>query len=432
MKSNKVDKIAVIGLGYVGLPLAVELSKKYHVVGFDINEIRVKELKENFDRTNELSEKELVSKKNNLRFTTSISKIKNSNIYIVTVPTPVDKNNKPYLEPLISASKLIGSLLVNNNIVIYESTVYPGCTEEVCVPILEKESNLVYNKDFFCGYSPERVNPGDSKKTLTNIVKVVSGSNEYSLKKIDNLYRSIITAGTYKASSITVAEAAKVIENTQRDVNIALINELALIFDRLQIDTSEVLEAASTKWNFIPFKPGLVGGHCIGVDPFYLTHKAMEVGYHPQIILAGRRLNDNMGQFIVSKTISHLIKKDINPIGAKVAVLGLTFKEDCPDLRDTKVSTIFWNLKEHQVNAIVSDPQAIRKEARDQLGIDLIPLNRIKDQDAIILAVCHAEYFHFKKQDWNRMLKDNGIIIDVKSIFSKKEFSKTKFSYWSL
>ena len=432
MKSNKVDKIAVIGLGYVGLPLAVELSKKYHVVGFDINEIRVKELKENFDRTNELSEKELVSKKNNLRFTTSISKIKNSNIYIVTVPTPVDKNNKPYLEPLISASKLIGSLLVNNNIVIYESTVYPGCTEEVCVPILEKESNLVYNKDFFCGYSPERVNPGDSKKTLTNIVKVVSGSNEYSLKKIDNLYRSIITAGTYKASSITVAEAAKVIENTQRDVNIALINELALIFDRLQIDTSEVLEAASTKWNFIPFKPGLVGGHCIGVDPFYLTHKAMEVGYHPQIILAGRRLNDNMGQFIVSKTISHLIKKDINPIGAKVAVLGLTFKEDCPDLRDTKVSTIFWNLKEHQVNAIVSDPQAIRKEARDQLGIDLIPLNRIKDQDAIILAVCHAEYFHFKKEDWNRMLKDNGIIIDVKSIFSKKEFSKTKFSYWSL
>ena len=432
MKSNKVDNIAVIGLGYVGLPLAVELSKKYHVVGFDINEIRVKELKENFDRTNELSEKELISKKNNLRFTTSISKIKKSNIYIVTVPTPVDKNNKPYLEPLISASKLIGSLLVNNNIVIYESTVYPGCTEEICVPILEKESNLVYNKDFFCGYSPERVNPGDSKKTLTNIVKVVSGSNEYSLKKIDNLYRSIITAGTYKASSIAVAEAAKVIENTQRDVNIALINELALIFDRLQIDTSEVLEAASTKWNFIPFKPGLVGGHCIGVDPYYLTHKAMEVGYHPQIILAGRRLNDNIGHFIVSKTISHLIKKDINPIGAKVAVLGLTFKEDCPDLRDTKVSTIFWNLKEHQVNAIVSDPQALRKEARDQLGIDLIPLNKIKDQDAIILAVCHAEYFHFKKQDWNRMLKDNGIIIDVKSIFSKKEFSKTKFSYWSL
>ena len=432
MKSNKVDNIAVIGLGYVGLPLAVELSKKYHVVGFDINEIRVKELKENFDRTNELSEKELISKKNNLRFTTSISKIKKSNIYIVTVPTPVDKNNKPYLEPLISASKLIGSLLVNNNIVIYESTVYPGCTEEICVPILEKESKLVYNKDFFCGYSPERVNPGDSKKTLTNIVKVVSGSNEYSLKKIDNLYRSIITAGTYKASSIAVAEAAKVIENTQRDVNIALINELALIFDRLQIDTSEVLEAASTKWNFIPFKPGLVGGHCIGVDPYYLTHKAMEVGYHPQIILAGRRLNDNIGQFIVSKTISHLIKKDINPIGAKVAVLGLTFKEDCPDLRDTKVSTIFWNLKEHQVNAIVSDPQALRKEARDQLGIDLIPLNKIKDQDAIILAVCHAEYFHFKKQDWNRMLKDNGIIIDVKSIFSKKEFSKTKFSYWSL
>tara|TARA_B100000212_G_scaffold334828_1_gene306039 strand:+ start:34 stop:1341 length:1308 start_codon:yes stop_codon:yes gene_type:complete len=432
IKSDNVENIAVIGLGYVGLPLAVELSKKNNVVGFDINKTRIKELKENFDRTNELSEKELSSKKNNLRFTTLRSKIKNSNIYIVTVPTPVDKNNKPYLEPLISASKLIGSLLKKNNIVIYESTVYPGCTEEVCVPILEKESNLVYNKDFSCGYSPERVNPGDSKKTLTKIVKVVSGSNEYSLKKIDDLYRSIIVAGTYKASSIKVAEAAKVIENTQRDLNIALINELALIFDRLEIDTSEVLEAASTKWNFIPFKPGLVGGHCIGVDPYYLTHKAMEVGYHPQIILAGRRLNDNIGQFIASKTISHLIKKDINPIGAKVAILGLTFKEDCPDLRDTKVSTIFWSLKEHQVNVVVSDSQAIRKEAKDQLGIDLISPDKIRNQDAIIIAVCHAEYFHFKKEDWNRMLKDNGVIIDVKSIYSKIDFNKTKFSYWSL
>ena len=324
--------LAVIGLGYVGLPLAVELSKKYNTIGFDLDRTRVKELSNGFDRTNEISKKKILEHKGFIA-TADKDEIKKSNIYIVTVPTPVDKNNTPNLRPILSASEMIGELLSKNNLVIFESTVFPGCTEQVCVPILEKNSNLKYNIDFFCGYSPERINPGDKNYTLTKITKVVSGSNDQALDIIDNLYGSIISAGTYRASSIQVAEAAKVIENTQRDVNIALVNELALIFDKLDINTDEVLEAASTKWNFLPFKPGLVGGHCIGVDPYYLTHKAIEVGHHPEIILAGRKINDNMHKVIQNKIIKILN----NNFRKKITFIGITFKSDCADTRNSKI-----------------------------------------------------------------------------------------------
>ena len=431
MKKKEDMNIAVIGLGYVGLPLAVEFSKKYNVVGFDLDIIRISELEDKYDRTNELSENDLSNIKN-LNITTSENEIENSNIYIVTVPTPVDKNNKPNLNPIISASELIGRYLNKNDIVIYESTVFPGCTEEVCVPILEKVSKLKYNSEFFCGYSPERINPGDKKYTLTNITKIVSGSNKQTLNIVNQLYESIISAGTFKASSICVAEAAKVIENTQRDVNIALVNELALIFDKLDLNTNEVLEAASTKWNFLPFKPGLVGGHCIGVDPYYLTHKAMEVGYHPEIILAGRRINDNMGDFISEKTISELTKHGISPLGANITILGLSFKEDCPDLRNTKVISIVNRLKHFNCNLTVSDCCVIPEEAKSQYGIELQKIEEIKKQDAIILAVAHKEYLNLSSKHWEKMLNPNGIIIDIKSVFKKDYFSKMRYRYWSL
>ena len=423
--------IAIIGLGYVGLPLAVEFGKKFNAIGFDLDEKRVSELNNQYDRTNELSDKEILLLKN-LEITTNHEKIKNSNYYIVTVPTPVDNNNKPDLGPLISASKTIGRYLNKNDIVVYESTVYPGCTEEVCVPILEKESKLKHNIDFFCGYSPERINPGDSKHSLKNVIKVVSGCNSRIVDLISELYDSIISAGTFKASSISVAEAAKVIENTQRDVNIALVNELSLIFEKLNINTSEVLEAASTKWNFLPFKPGLVGGHCIGVDPYYLTHKAMEVGYHPEIILAGRRINDNMGDFIAEKTISELAKQEISPLGANIAIFGLSFKEDCPDLRNTKVISIIKRLEDYNCTITVSDPNAIPKEAEEHFGIKLQKISKIKKQDAIILAVNHKEYSKLSLEDWKRFLKPNGIVIDIKSIFNKDYFSAFKYRYWAL
>ena len=423
--------IAVIGLGYVGLPLAVEFSKKYNVVGFDLDAVRVSELNDKYDRTNELLGNDL-SDLDNFKITTNKNEIKNSNIYIVTVPTPVDKNNKPNLNPLTSASEIIGRYLNKNDIVIYESTVFPGCTEQICVPILEKESKLKYNSEFFCGYSPERINPGDKKYTLTNITKIVSGSNNQTLNIVNQLYDSIISAGTFKASSISVAEAAKVIENTQRDVNIALVNELALIFDKLDINTNEVLEAASTKWNFLPFKPGLVGGHCIGVDPYYLTHKAIEVGYHPEIILAGRRINDNMGDFIAEKTISELAKQGINPLKANITILGLSFKENCPDLRNTKVITIIKRLENYNCNLNVADNQVIPEDAKSQYGIRLKNIDNIKNQDAIIIAVSHKEYMKLLSKDWKRMLKQGGVIIDIKSIFNKDYFSKMKFGYWAL
>ena len=423
--------IAVIGLGYVGLPLAVEFSKKYNLIGFDLDEERVSELNNQFDRTNELADSELPFLKN-FKITTDENEIVKSNIYIVTVPTPVDKNNKPNLKPIISASHMVGKYLNKDDIVIYESTVFPGCTEQVCVPILEKESKLRYNLEFFCGYSPERINPGDKNYTLTKIIKVISGSNSQTLDIVDQLYKSIISAGTFKASSISVAEAAKVIENTQRDVNIALINELALIFDKLNINTNEVLEAASTKWNFLSYKPGLVGGHCIGVDPYYLTHKALEVGYHPEIILAGRRINDNMGNFIAEKTISELAKHGISPLGANITILGLSFKEDCPDLRNTKVVSIIDRLRHYNCNVKISDPCVIPKDAEKQYGIKLKSIDDIKAQDAVIIAVAHKEYFKLSFKFWERILNQEGIIIDIKSIFKKDFFSKMNVRHWTL
>ena len=423
--------IAVIGLGYVGLPLAVEFSKKYNLIGFDLDEERVIELNNQFDRTNELVDSELPLLKN-FKITTNENEIVKSNIYIVTVPTPVDKNNKPNLKPIISASHLVGKYLNKDDIVIYESTVFPGCTEQVCVPILEKESKLRYNSEFFCGYSPERINPGDKNYTLTKITKVISGSNSQTLDIVDQLYKSIISAGTFKASSISVAEAAKVIENTQRDVNIALINELALIFDKLNINTNEVLEAASTKWNFLSYKPGLVGGHCIGVDPYYLTHKAFEVGYHPEVILAGRKINDNMGTFIAEKTVSEIVNKDINPINAKITILGLAFKENCPDFRNTKVLKIIEKLNDYSCQINIADSWVSEEEVKNNLGINLISIDDIVEQDAIIIAVGHREYCSFKIVDWKKMLNPNGAIIDVKSLFNSKMFSNTSLSYWSL
>ena len=423
--------IAVIGLGYVGFPLAMELSKKYNTIGFDLDKTRVEELNNGFDRTNEISEKKILEQKS-FKATSDKSDLKKSNIYIVTVPTPVEGNNTPNLEPLLSASAMVGELLIKNDLVIFESTVFPGCTEQVCVPVLEEKSNLVYNKDFFCGYSPERINPGDSKYGLTSIIKVVSGSNNEILDKVNSLYESIIPAGTFKVSSIAVAEASKVIENTQRDVNIALINEFSIIFDKLNINTNEVLKASGTKWNFLPFKPGLVGGHCIGVDPYYLTHKAMEVGYHPEMILAGRKINDNMGIFIADKTISELAQQNISPLNANITILGLSFKENCPDIRNTKVVSIIDRLEQYGCQLKITDPLVIPEEAKNQYDIDLVNFENITSQDAIILAVCHDDYVKFSLSDWDNILIKRGVVIDVKSVYSLDYFNETQIRYWSL
>jgi UDP-N-acetyl-D-glucosamine/UDP-N-acetyl-D-galactosamine dehydrogenase len=431
MIKEREISIAVIGLGYVGLPLAVEFAKKYPVVGYDLNNERIDELKKGYDRTGEVNSKSLDDSKK-LVLSSKSSEIKDVNIYIVTVPTPVDKNNTPNLKPLENASELVGSVLSLGDIVIYESTVYPGATEEVCIPILEKKSKLKYNKDFFCGYSPERINPGDKKHTLVNIKKITSGSNTKVSKFVEGLYLKIIKAGVFPASSIAVAEAAKVIENTQRDVNIALINELALIFNKLNIDTTEVLEAAGTKWNFLPFKPGLVGGHCIGVDPYYLTHKAVEIGYKPEIILAGRRINDSMGKFVAEQTILCLTKNKINPSKAKIAILGLTFKENCPDLRNTKVIDIKDNLEKYNCEVIVSDEFADNKESVSELNIKLVDLSQIEKMDALIIAVEHKKYTQFNIKDFENFLNPNGCLIDVKSIYKVDYFSKTSFTHWRL
>ena len=430
IKESEIS-IAVIGLGYVGLPLAVEFTKKYPVIGYDLNNRRIQELKKGYDRTGEVDAKSLGSAKN-LLLSSDPSSIKNTNVYIVTVPTPVDKNNIPNLKPLESASELVGSVLSKGNVVIYESTVFPGATEEICVPILNHLSSLTYNIDFFCGYSPERINPGDKEHTLTNIVKITSGSNSETSNFVMNLYKSIIKAGVFQATTIAVAEAAKVIENTQRDVNIALINELALIFNRMNINTKDVLRAARTKWNFLPFDPGLVGGHCIGVDPYYLTHKAVEIGYKPEIILAGRRINDSMGEFIAEQTILNLIKNNVNPSGAKLGILGLTFKENCPDLRNTKVVNIIKHLQKYDCEVLVSDEFAIKEEAKNELNVDLISLNLLTQLDSIILAVSHNSYKDFKLEDWERFLKPNSTIMDIKSIYAPQEFEKTGYTYWSL
>ena len=404
-----MDKIGIIGLGYVGLPLAAEFGKVMDVVGFDINKERIAELKKGFDRTREVEAEELKAS-TKLTYSSDIADLKSVNFFIVTVPTPVDDSKKPDLRPLISASKTVGSVLKKGDIVIYESTVYPGCTEEVCVPVLEEVSGLKFNKDFFGGYSPERINPGDKLHRVTTIKKVTSGSTPEVAEKVDNLYKKIIKAGTHKASSIKVAEAAKVIENSQRDINIAFVNELALIFDRIGIDTHEVLEAAGTKWNFLPFKPGLVGGHCIGVDPYYLTHKAESLGYHSQVILAGRKINDNMGIYIANCVIKLMAKQDIAINKANVLVLGVTFKEDCPDIRNSRVVDVIHELRSFGTQVDIYDPHADATEVNHEYGLATISSPQ-KKYDAVVLAVGHKE---FRDLDWTKIRHEKTVIYDVK------------------
>ncbi len=412
--------IAVIGLGYVGLPLAIEFAKKYKVIGFDINKNRVKELSEGFDRTQEANVNDLNSvlalEDPGLKFSSDIKDLYNANIFIVTVPTPINQFKSPDLLPLIKASEMIGSVLKTGDIVIYESTVYPGCTEEDCVPILEKASGLKFNSDFYCGYSPERINPGDKVNTLTKIKKVTSGSTPEIATIVDDLYSSIITAGTHKAPSIKVAEASKAIENAQRDVNISFVNELALIFDRIGIDTTDVIEAAGTKWNFLKYQPGLVGGHCIGVDPYYLAHKAESLGYHPQVILSGRRVNDNMGMFVANKVIKLMINKGHKISGARALILGVTFKENCPDIRNSRVIDIYNELQQFGLDVKVYDPHADKTEVKDEYNIELVgDIN--SSYDAVILAVSHNE---FLKIDFKALRNGhNAIIFDTKSFLNR-------------
>jgi UDP-N-acetyl-D-galactosamine dehydrogenase len=412
--------IAIIGLGYVGLPLAVEFGRKRTVIGFDINKTRITELKKRIDTTLETTPQEL-KEAIHLSFTTKLNDIKDCKIYIITVPTPIDENKKPDLTFLQMSSSSIGSLLKEGDIVIYESTVYPGATEEVCVPILEEQSGLKFNKNFYCGYSPERINPGDKEHRLTTIKKVTSGSTPEIANVVDSLYQEIITAGTHKAISIKVAEAAKVIENTQRDVNIALINELALIFNKLDIDTESVLEAAGTKWNFLSFKPGLVGGHCIGVDPYYLTHKALEVGYNPEIILAGRKLNDNMGSYIANQVVKIMTKKSINVVDANILIMGLTFKENCPDLRNSRVIDIIEEFEGFNSNVDVYDPWADKDKAVNEYNIKLIEQPLIGQYDAVILAVSHDVFRDIPLKELKSFGKVNHVLFDIKYLLKASD-----------
>jgi UDP-N-acetyl-D-galactosamine dehydrogenase len=409
--------IAIIGLGYVGLPLAVEFGKQYPTLGFDINTARLAELQQGHDSTLEVDDQELAEAKH-LSYSSSLDDLKACNVFIVTVPTPINEHKQPDLTPLIKASETIGKVLKQGDIVIYESTVYPGATEEDCVPVLERVSGLTFNQDFFCGYSPERINPGDKEHRVTTILKVTSGSTPEVAETVDQLYRSIITAGTHKASSIKVAEAAKVIENTQRDVNIGLINELALIFNKLGIDTEEVLKAAGTKWNFLPFRPGLVGGHCIGVDPYYLTHKAQSVGYHPEIILAGRRLNDGMGAYVASQLVKAMLKKRIHVEGARVLVMGLTFKENCPDLRNTKVVDIIGELQDYGVQVDCYDPWINPAEAEHEYGITPIAAPKAGEYDAVIMAVAHKQFAEMGGEQIRALGKPVHVLYDLKYILA--------------
>ena len=417
---NMDNRIAIIGLGYVGLPLAVEFGKIFHTIGFDINANRVEELKSGKDSTLEVESEELENA-TMLRFATNIDDIKQCNIYVVTVPTPIDKHKQPDLTPLIKSSATVGKVLSKGDIVIYESTVYPGATEEVCVPLLERNSGLIFNQDFFCGYSPERINPGDKEHRVTTIKKVTSGSTPETADKVDALYKAIITAGTYKASSIKVAEAAKVIENTQRDINIALINELALIFHRLHIDTEEVLKAAGSKWNFLPFRPGLVGGHCIGVDPYYLTHKAIEVGYHPEIILAGRRLNDSMGCYVADQVTKLMNKKRIHVVDANILIMGLTFKENCPDIRNTRVVDLIEEFKSYNCNVDVYDPWVDKEEASHEYGIMPVDSPVNGKYDAIILAVAHHQFKEMGGDRIKQLGRQNHVLYDIKYLLPANE-----------
>jgi UDP-N-acetyl-D-galactosamine dehydrogenase len=406
--------IAIIGLGYVGFPLAVEFGKQYPTLGFDIDATRISELNRGYDRTQEVSDAQLKAS-SQLKFSSELNDLSACNTFIVTVPTPIDHFKKPDLGPLLKASEMIGSVLKKGDVVIYESTVYPGCTEEDCVPVLEKRSGLKFNKDFFCGYSPERINPGDKVNTLTKIKKVTSGSTPEIADWVDQLYRSIIVAGTHKASSIKVAEASKAIENAQRDVNISFVNELALIFDRMGIDTSEVLEAAGTKWNFLNFKPGLVGGHCIGVDPYYLLHKSESLGYYPQVILSGRRVNDNMGLFVANKLVKLLIQKGKKIGGAKTLMLGITFKENCPDIRNSRVVDIYRELSDFGMEVDVYDPWANKAEVKKEHGIDLVA-ELGANYDAIVLTVAHQEFLNLP---YASLKAENGIIFDIKSVLDR-------------
>ena len=434
MKSTPriTSKIAVIGLGYVGLPLAVEFGKQRATIGFDINLNRITELNSGIDNTLEVAKDEL-AKAADLTFTADLENIKQCGIYIVTVPTPIDAANRPDLTPLRRASETVASVLQKGDVVIYESTVYPGCTEEVCVPILEALSGLKYNLDFFCGYSPERINPGDKVNTLTKIKKVTSGSNIETAELVDKLYLSIIEAGTFPATSIKVAEAAKVIENTQRDLNIALVNELSVIFERLNIDTLDVLEAAGSKWNFLPFRPGMVGGHCIGVDPYYLTHKAEMVGYHPQVILAGRRINDNMSRYVAKCLIKKMVQNGIDLSTAKIGVLGVTFKENCPDIRNSKVVDLINELNTWGVEVVISDPWAGPEEVKEEYGFDLVDFDSLQNLDSIVVAVGHNEFRSLTPTDLIKLTHaGKPVLADVKAIFERESLVEAGFTVFRL
>lgn len=435
MKLHQIEDkkvIGIIGLGYVGLPLAVEFGRKRHVIAYDLNLERINSLKEGYDSTLEVSDIDLKAS-DLIKFTSIEEDLMDCDIFVVTVPTPIDKVNRPNLKPLINASKTIGKYLKKDSIVIYESTVYPGCTEDICVPILESVSGFKYNQDFFCGYSPERVNPGDKVNTVTKITKITSGSNEVTAEKIDSLYNEIITAGTFKASSIAVAEAAKVIENTQRDLNIALVNELSLIFDKLEIDTIEVLEAAGSKWNFLPFRPGMVGGHCIGVDPYYLTHKAEEIGYHPEVILAGRRINDHMSSHVAESIVKRMIRNGIDISKSKVGVLGITFKENCPDIRNTKIINLINDLKSWSIDVHVVDPWADKTEVMHEYSIELVNLNELNNLDSIIVAVGHDEFRNLEAKDLKALCSfENPVLADIKSIYEKQQVLDLGFTLFRL
>ena len=427
---NSARIISVIGLGYVGLPVAVAFGKVRRTVGFDINSVRIKELQTGYDRTGEVTTADLQAA--DILFTENLEELAQADFHIVAVPTPVDDAHQPDLSLMYRASETVGKALKKGDIVVYESTVYPGVTEDECVPVLERVSGLVCGRDFTVGYSPERINPGDKEHTFTKIKKVVSGQNLETLEIVAGVYESVVTAGVHRAASIKVAEAAKVIENTQRDLNIALMNELALIFDRMGIDTNEVLEAAGTKWNFLKFKPGLVGGHCIGVDPYYLTHKAEKIGYIPQVILAGRRINDGMGTFVAQRAIREMIHAGHNILGSTVTVLGLTFKEDCPDLRNSKVIDIINELRDYGINVQVCDPMADPDEAIHEYGVKLVPITELKPATAVVAAVAHRQFLAWSPEDLRNQMGDNPVLIDVKGLFDQRTMNAAGIRVWRL
>lgn len=427
---NKKEKLSLVGLGYVGMPIAVAFAKKVEVIGFDINESKINMYKKGVDMTREVGDEAL--KNTTVEFTSNASRLKEAKFHIVAVPTPVNDDHTPDLTPVESASRILGKNLTKGSIVVYESTVYPGVTEEICVPILEKESGLKCGVDFKVGYSPERINPGDKVHRLETIVKIVSGMDKESLEEIAKTYELVVEAGVHRAESIKVAEAAKVIENSQRDINIAFMNELSIIFNKMGIDTQSVLKAAGTKWNFLKFYPGLVGGHCIGVDPYYLTYKAEQLGYHSQVILSGRRINDDMGKYVAENAVKNLIKADKNIKGSKVAILGITFKENCPDTRNSKVVDIIKELKEYEINPIVVDPVADKDEAKRLYGIELDTMDKLVDLDALIIATSHEEFKAITMKEYDKMFKDKKVIVDVKGILNREEYQKANYNYWRL